>query len=49
MQALFKKVYFTGTIFRNCNLEKAQFIDCDLRYVKFENCILNCESIIEGW
>lgn len=45
--ACFDKVDFTGTIFRNCNLEKASFKNCKLYYVKFENCMLDISSITQ--
>lgn len=46
--AKFENVDFTGTIFRDTNLEKAEFLNCDLRYVRFENCLLNSDSIIKN-
>ena len=46
--AKFENVDFTGTLFRDTNLEKAEFLNCDLRYVRFENCLLNSDSIIKN-
>ena len=46
--AEFENVDFTGTIFRNCNLEKAKFINCNLNYVKFDNCLLDIPNIIKS-
>lgn len=46
--ARFENVDFTGTLFRDTNLEKAEFLNCDLKYVRFENCLLNSDSIIKN-
>ena len=46
--AKFVNVDFTGTLFRDTNLEKAEFLNCNMKYVRFENCLLNCNSIIKN-
>lgn len=46
--AHFENVDFTGTLFKDTNLEKADFLDCNMDYVRFENCLLNTDSIIKN-
>lgn len=46
--ASFDRCKFTGSKITSSNLEKAQFEQCDLSYVQFENCILNVENLLKN-
>jgi len=46
--ANFTEVDFTGTTFRNCNLERATFRRCNLRYCRFEHTAVDPHEIEEN-
>jgi len=46
-EADFTNVDFTGSVFEDCDLERASFRSCSLRYTRFRGCKLNIDEMFE--
>jgi uncharacterized protein YjbI with pentapeptide repeats len=44
--ASFERIDFTGTVFLNCDLRRANFSSCTLWYTSFDRCTLNYDAIL---